>query len=393
MSRFSHSRIESFETCPKKYEFCYLLKVPRGADGIEAFMGSRAHEALEWLYSEVRACRVPTADEVADAYHSAWDAAWTDDVRITRKGRTADDYRAIGEKAVRDYHARYAPFDADTTVGLEARISLGLDDDHEITGFVDRIAKVRDGVWEIHDYKTSNSLMTQQKADADRQLALYELALREMYPEIERVDLVWHYLVFDTEVRSTRTPEQLEALRTDVLDKIRRIEAQSSYPARTSNLCDWCEYKPICPAWRHLFEQEALPEAERTLEEGSVLVDEYLRVSDQIAVLKARQDELKAGIAERAAMDGTERLFGTAGSVKVYRYPCVSLPDAKDPLRPALEAEVRSLGLWDRFSQLSSYQLSRAIQDGAVASDEVERLEPYLVRSEGVKLYSSRSAD
>lgn len=393
MSRFSHSRIESFETCPKKYEFCYLLKVPRGPDGIEAFMGSRAHEALEWLYAEVRACRVPTAEDVVGAYQAAWDAAWTGDVRITRKGRVAEDYRAIGEKAVRDYHARYTPFDADTTVGLEARVSLALDDDHEITGFVDRVAKVRDGVWEIHDYKTSNSLMTQQKADADRQLALYELALREMYPEIESVSLVWHYLSFDTEVRSARTPGQLEALRAEVLAKIRHIEAQSAFPARTSNLCDWCEYKPICPAWRHLFEREALPEGERALEEGSVLVDEYLKVSDQVAALKARQDELKARIAERAAADGTERLFGTAGSVKVFRYPCISLPDSKDPLRPALEAEVRDLGLWDRFSQLSSYQLSRAIQDGAVPPGEVQRLEPYLARSEGVKLYPSRSPE
>ena len=393
MSRFSHSRIESFETCPKKYEFCYLLKVPRGPDGIEAFMGSRAHEALEWLYSEVRACRVPTADEVAGAYSDAWDAEWSDDVRITRRGRAAEDYRAIGEKAVRAYHARYAPFDSDITVGLEARIALRLDEDHEITGFVDRIAKVDDGVWEIHDYKTSASLMTQAKADADRQLALYELALREMYPEIERVDLVWHYLVFDTEVRSTRTPEQLDTLRADVLEKIRRIEAQSAYPARTSNLCDWCEYKPICPAWRHLFETAALPAEERALEEGSVLVDEYLKVTDEVATLKARLEDLKGRIAERAAADGSERLFGSSGSVKVYRYPCISLPDAKDPSRPALEAEVRHMGLWDRFSSLSSYQLSRAIQDGDVPADEVARLEPFLVRSEGVKLYASRRSE
>jgi putative RecB family exonuclease len=393
VSTFSHSRIESFETCPKKYEFAYLLKVPRGPSGIEAFMGSRVHEALEWLYGEVRACKVPSVDEVVAVYDRAWDAEWSDDVRVTRAGRTPADHRAIGKKAVRDYHARYAPFDADVTVGLESRITLRLDEDHDVVGYVDRIAKVGDGVWEIHDYKTSASLMTQSKADADRQLALYEIAVREMYPDAEKIELVWHYLAFDTEVRSSRTLEQLEALRDRVLESVRHIEAQSAFPARTSSLCDWCDYKAMCPAWRHLFETSALPEEVRTLEEGVVLVDEYLRVSEELAALKARQEGLKEDIAARAAADGVERLFGARESIKVYRYPCVSLPDAKDPRRAAIEAEVRELGLWDSFSALSSYQLSRALQDGGVPDAAAARLEPYLTRTEGVKLYPSQKQE
>jgi putative RecB family exonuclease len=207
------------------------------------------------------------------------------------------------------------------------------------------------------------------------------------------VTLVWHYLAFDTEVRSRRTPEQLEALRTHVLERVRHIEAQSAFPTRTSNLCDWCEYKRICPAWGHLYPTEVRTEDEQPLEDGAVLVDEYLRVSDDMAVLKARQDELKELISTRAARDGVERLVGSGGSIKVFRYPSVSLPDAKDPRRPALEAEVRELGLWDAFSSLSSYQLSRALQDGAVPPEGAARLEPYIVRSEGVKLYPSRKAE
>jgi putative RecB family exonuclease len=393
VSTFSHSRIEAFETCPKKYEFAYLLKVPRGPSGIEAFMGSRVHEALEWLYGEVKACRLPSADEVAAEYARVWDAEWTDEVRITRAGRTAGDYRAIGEKAVRGYHARYAPFDREVTVGLEARISLTLDEDHDVCGYVDRIAKVGDGVWEIHDYKTSNSLMTQQKADADRQLALYAIAIREMYPDARDVALVWHYVAFDAEVRSSRTPEQLAHLRDEVLEKIRHIEAQSAFPARTSSLCDWCDYKALCPAWRHLYESEAVPGAERVLEDGAALVDEYLQVSDEVAVLKARQEDLRDRIAARAGAEDLDRLFGAAGSVKVYRYPCVSLPDARDPRRAALEAEVREAGLWDSFAALSSYQLSRALQDGTVPPEAAARLEPYLTRSEGVKLYPAKKRD
>src|SRR5450830_1812819 len=99
MSVFSHSRIESYETCPKKYEFSYLIKPPKGPDGIEAFMGSRVHDALEWLYGEVKACRAPDEEDLVERFRQVWDTEWEDDIRIVRPDRTADDYRAIGEKA------------------------------------------------------------------------------------------------------------------------------------------------------------------------------------------------------------------------------------------------------------------------------------------------------
>jgi putative RecB family exonuclease len=390
VSTFSHSRIDTFETCPKKYEFAYLLKVPRGPAGIEAFMGNRVHEALEWLYTEVRACRLPDEEDLVARYMAAWEAEWEDAVRVTRTERTAEDYRAIGEKALRAYHRRYHPFDQGVTIGLEARIALRLDEDHEIVGYIDRLVKVADGEWEIHDYKTGATLMTQEKADADRQLALYELAVREMYPDAQRVTFVWHYLAFDHEVRSVRTEEQRDRLRAQVLDAIRHIEAQSAFPARTSSLCDWCDYQAICPAWRHRFEVAALPEEERAAEDGVALVDEYLRTGDEITRLKARQDVLRDAIADRAGAEGLDRLFGTDGSVKVYRYPSVRFPDVKDPRRPDLEEEVRAMELWDRFSVLSSYPLSRAIEDGSLDAAQLARLEPYISRGEGVKLYPSR---
>jgi putative RecB family exonuclease len=391
MSIFSHSRIETYETCPKKYEFTYLIKAPKGPDGIEAFMGSRAHDALEWLYGEVKVCRVPDEEALVERFRVVWDAEWKDDVRIIRADRTADDYRAIGEKALRDYYRRYHPFDQAVTVGLELRVALPLDEDHQIVGYVDRLDRVSDGVWEIHDYKTAAQLMTQDKADANRQLALYELAIRQMYADVREVTLVWHYLALDCEVRSSRTPEQLADLRAQVLESVKHIEAQGSFVARTSNLCDWCEYRPLCPAWRHLYEVETLPEGERAGESGAVLVDEYLRVCDELSGLKSRQEELRDAIASRAAADGVDRLFGTDGSLKVFRYPSVGLPDAKDPRRAELEAELREMGLWDRFTMLASYPLSHAIGDGLLDPAELERLEAFVTRSEGVKLYPSRN--
>jgi len=388
MATFSHSRIDTFETCPKKYEFAYLLKVPRGPEGIEAFMGSRVHEALEWLYGQVRACRLPDEEDLVRRYLELWDAEWRVDVRVTRADRTADDYRAMGEKALRHYFRRYHPFDQGVTVGLEMKITLRLDEDHEVIGYIDRLVKAADGVWEIHDYKAGGSLLTQDKADADRQLALYELAVRGMYPDAREVTLVWHYVAFDHEVRSCRSPEQLEDLRAQVLASVRHIEAQTSFPTKTSSLCDWCDYKAICPAWAHLAALEALSQEERAAEPIASLVDRYAEVSAEIARLEGEKTSLTEAILHRADEAGLEQVFGTATAVKVFRFSGADVPGKDAPGRAEVESILREDGLWERFAALAPIALAKALDAGQVPEATAARLAPHIGSRSGARLYS-----
>jgi len=387
MSVFSHSRIDTFETCPKKYEFAYILKAPRGPSGVEAFMGSRVHEALEWLYDQVRVCRLPDEEDVVARYIEVWDAEWCDDVRVTRADRTADDYRAIGEKAVRDYYRRYHPFDSGVTVGLEMKIALRLDDEHEILGYVDRLTKVADGVWEIHDYKTGGSLIHQDKADADRQLALYELAVREMYPDAEQVSLVWHYLAFDHEIRSCRTPQQLADLRAQVLASVLHIEAQTQFPTKTGSLCNWCDYKPVCPAWAHEYALAGEGESRLAAQEVAALVDRYVAVSEEIAALGREKDELAAEIVRRADEAGIDQVFGVEHAIKVFRFTGAGLPGKDEPGRDEVERILREDGLWDRYSYLAIAPLAKALEAGTVPPGTAEKLAPHLTQRSGAKLY------
>ena len=50
-----------------------------------------------------------------------------------------------------------------------------------IQGFIDRIARARDGAIEIQDYKTSARLPSQANVDDDRQLALYQIGVGERF--------------------------------------------------------------------------------------------------------------------------------------------------------------------------------------------------------------------
>ena len=48
---FSYSQLSTFQTCPQQYKIIYLDGVRKNNESIEAFMGKRVHEVLEWLYS------------------------------------------------------------------------------------------------------------------------------------------------------------------------------------------------------------------------------------------------------------------------------------------------------------------------------------------------------
>ena len=49
---FSYSSIQSFQKCPAQFQFRYLDRVFKKDEGIEAFMGKRVHETIEYVYNK-----------------------------------------------------------------------------------------------------------------------------------------------------------------------------------------------------------------------------------------------------------------------------------------------------------------------------------------------------
>jgi putative RecB family exonuclease len=222
--------------------------IPPPVRSIELHLGDSIHRALEKLYQDASNGQPPSCDELLAFYRQAWDEGYTPQLRIVRSGTTAPEYFEHGRRMLRNYYQRFYPFTQAATLGLEDEFLVPISASHEIRGVIDRIAKTEDGCLEIHDYKTSRRLPTSSQIDSDMQLALYELALRHRWPDAQRISLIWHYLAFDKEIRITKTAQQLDEVRQNALSLIEGIVASTSFPARVSALCDWCEYKEICPA-------------------------------------------------------------------------------------------------------------------------------------------------
>jgi len=253
MKRFSYSSLETYKKCPAQFRIRYIDYMRKTDEGIEAFMGKRVHEALEYLYNEVLDGRIPFFDHVIENYRKFWQNNWHDKIGIVRNQNTSDYYKYLGEECIARYYRKYSPF-AEKIVGNEIELNFNINDDekYEIKGIIDRLDHDGKGNWEIHDYKSGKRALTQNQADKDHQLALYQIGLMSKDKEIKSVKLIWHFLQHGIEVESIRTKKQLDDLSTNIrkqIDKIRsQIDGGGKFPAKKSILCNWCYYWEECPA-------------------------------------------------------------------------------------------------------------------------------------------------
>ncbi len=248
---YSHSKLSSFEQCPFKYKLKYLDKIkPLIEKTIEAHLGSAVHAALEWLYNSIKenSDNIPSLDDVIQMYIKEWEKDFSKDILVVKRNMNYKDYFNKGVEFILNYYQKHQPF-RDGTIECEKKIYIEIDEDTKIQGFIDRLVKnIETGQFEIHDYKTANTLPTQEKMDEDRQLALYSIAIKELYGQDQEIVLIWHYLAHNTKIISKRTNEQLRNLREEIKDLIKKIESTTDFPTKPSILCNWCEYKEICPA-------------------------------------------------------------------------------------------------------------------------------------------------
>ena len=252
MTIYSHSRLSTFEQCSLKYKLRYIDKIkPEIEKTIEAHLGSSVHDTLEWIYNSVKENpeKAPNLDEIISHYIKVWQKGLTEDILIVKKQFTPKDYLNKGIQFLADYFQRHFPFQ-DGTIECEKEIIINLDENTQIKGFIDRLVyNIEKGHYEIHDYKTANTLPTQEKMDQDRQLALYSIAIKEMYGKDKEVVLIWHYLAYDQKIISRRTEEQLEKLKEETKKLIEDIRETKVFLPNKSILCEWCEYKSLCPEW------------------------------------------------------------------------------------------------------------------------------------------------
>ena len=379
MPIYSHSQLSMYEECPLKYKLRYRDRIKRDSEIIEGFLGTMVHETLKKCYDNVRFTRVDTLNDLLAYYNKIWQENWHESILIMKQDLTQEDYRALGERMIGTYYQRYSPFDSDMTIGTEMGLNFALDDEkkYRMTGYIDRLSRDKDGVCEIHDYKTSSHLPGQEDADNDRQLGLYHIGIQRKWPQIGNIRLIWHYLAFDTELVSSRTPEAISNLVQDTKSLIDEIELARDFLPKESSLCDWCEYPDLCPLRKHFVKVEALPANEYLNEPGLVLVNKYVALKNEAKEIDQEMGKVKEAMLDYARREEVELMKGSDYKARVKFDEKLRFPGKSDAERQELDKAIKEAGKWAEVSQLDTMSLTHVIENGLWSKELIEQVMKY----------------
>jgi putative RecB family exonuclease len=120
-----------------------------------------------------------------------------------------------------------------------------MDPSRMIHGSIDRIDRLSSGGIEVIDYKTGK-VSSQKGVDESLQLSIYALACRDALDlgTPERVTL--YFTESAMHLSTTRSDEQLDAARDDVLARVARMR-EGDFMAAPGEACRWCDYRAMCP--------------------------------------------------------------------------------------------------------------------------------------------------
>jgi DNA helicase II / ATP-dependent DNA helicase PcrA len=230
----SASDIETYRTCPLKYKFARVLRIPQEPTLNQRF-GILVHQVLERYHA--------TGASTDDQILGLLDAGWR------RGGFTeSDQERQLREKArvaVLRYRERLTGEPgAGVPRWFERSFAFPIGP-HHIRGRVDRVDELPGGGFGLIDFKTGLPKTVDELRD-DVQLALYAVAAREAW-EIPATERTYYYVLDDELVTVPDTAGAIESVRDTVAEVGAGILGQGFEPTPSPAACGFCDFRIACP--------------------------------------------------------------------------------------------------------------------------------------------------
>jgi DNA helicase II / ATP-dependent DNA helicase PcrA len=244
----SATDIETYRTCPLKYKFARVFRIPSEPTLNQRF-GILVHQVLERYHSvtspggpSLRGPQGETRSRGLPELLNLLEAGW-------RRGGFGDseEERQLRAKATQSlvrYHDRFRDEDAEP-VWFERSFQFRMGP-HLLRGRVDRVDRLPDGGYELIDYKTGRPKSAAQLRE-DVQLSLYAVGARESW-QLEAAQQAYYYVLDDEKVPVERSEADRDWITETVLEVAEGIQSQGFEPTPSWTACSMCDYRIACPA-------------------------------------------------------------------------------------------------------------------------------------------------
>lgn len=248
--QLSHYQIDDYLTCPLKYKYIHVLRVPI-REHHSVVYGKALHEAISFYLRRRLAGRTPSLErpearaaiqaEVLEVFEQAWQPV----------GFLSREHEEMRLEAGRSVLRRFVVQEEDrgvTPAAVERPFTFLLETT-KVIGRWDRVDE-RDGGAAIIDYKSSavhNQKDADRKAKESLQLAIYALAYTQMHGRLpESVEL--HFLESGLVGSARKTDVDLGQVQATIAEVARGIRVRDFHATPGYLQCSYCAFREICPS-------------------------------------------------------------------------------------------------------------------------------------------------
>ncbi len=232
----SASDIDTYRTCPLKYKFARVFRIPQEPTVHQRF-GILLHQVLERFHAQDS--RPGTLAELLGLLDAGWRRAGFGDSEEERQ------LRGKATAALQRYHVRFENEESEP-VWFERPFTFK-QGTHLLRGRVDRVDRLPGGEYELIDYKTGRPKTSTQLAD-DVQLSLYAVGAREAW-RLDASRQAYYYLLDDQKVEvAADGDDRSEWVREVATEVAEGIRSQGFEPTPSFAACSVCDYRLVCPA-------------------------------------------------------------------------------------------------------------------------------------------------
>lgn len=212
---YSFSKISTWVSCPKKFKYCYIDKVPvEERDRTPLIKGGAIHSILEHYPNPSNHKKAPEYQHIVDEY--------------LKSG-----YREL--------------FDLPNT----RELAIALDENFNpveyskstlFRGYIDFVA-MKDNRMLICDYKSGKA--KDEKYQDYSQLIYYAIYMFNKYSKLEEIEIKYIYIEHNLDNSVVLLRKNLKQYQNEFKTTIQNLES-SDFPKNITKLCDYCDYQEHC---------------------------------------------------------------------------------------------------------------------------------------------------
>lgn len=246
----SVSKIKTFNTCPSKFKYSYIDRLPKKTWD-HTTLGKFAHHVLEYFHQKRIEGDVRPDNELMRE-------SFQDGCREYQENLKRDQKQQVHQWMVQ-YLGILAQGRKNNTLPdvleVEEEFYIDIAEKVLLMGFIDVIQMDPDGVLHVADYKTSKSSRFLKKDDFQLKTYAYVKCLQD--PSLEKIRCSYIMLKLDFEY-VTFEFDRAEVMEMEkvFLKEAETIQAEKLFRPEPSPLCPYCDFLEACDEGREFVEQK-----------------------------------------------------------------------------------------------------------------------------------------